>query len=313
MGLKFIDVSSNNSIATAGMDGVDGVIVKVSQGTGYVNPDGDPQYQLAKSKKRLLGFYHYAGGGDPVAEANYFYANAKNYFYEAVPCLDWEEFQNSAWGSTTWCERFMSRIHDLTGVWPLLYTGDEGVDQNTRLAAKCGLWFAGYPDNRANWNVPGFNYNISPWKSYTLWQFTSSGGVLDREIAAVDAAGWKKIANPGKKSAAKPALKPAAKPTISKKETVAKGWKDTLGDTWYNEKGKFKLTQDINLRYGAKTTSALIATLKSGSTIEYDAFSHHNGYVWLRQPRGNGKYGYLASGTSNGVKRTSSWGLFSEI
>jgi hypothetical protein len=124
---------------------------------------------------------------------------------------------------------------------------------------------------------------------------------------------WHAIANPGKKATTKPTQKPAAKPAVAKSASAAKGWKDALGDTWYNEKGKFTLTQDINLRYGAKTTSSLIATLKSGSTIDYDAFSHHNGYVWLRQPRGNGKYGYLASGTSNGVKRTSSWGLFSEI
>ncbi|MCI7720604.1 MAG: glycoside hydrolase family 25, partial [Limosilactobacillus reuteri] len=26
---------------------------------------------------------------------------------------------------------------------------------------------------------------------------------------------------------------------------------------------------------------------------DYDAWSRHNGYVWLRQPRADGQYGYL--------------------
>ena len=65
--LKVIDISSHQSVETAGIDGIDAVIVKATQGTGYINPKCDAQYQLAKKKGRLLGVYHYAGGGDPVA------------------------------------------------------------------------------------------------------------------------------------------------------------------------------------------------------------------------------------------------------
>ncbi|MCC4400473.1 hypothetical protein LMC10_10360 [Limosilactobacillus reuteri] len=49
----------------------------------------------------------------------------------------------------------------------------------------------------------------------------------------------------------------------------------------------------VNLRYSARTKSNIIATLPAGSTIKYDAFSRHAGYVWIRQPRENG-YGYMA-------------------
>ena len=196
MSLKFIDISSHNTVAEAGRADVDGVIVKTTQGTNYVNPRADQQYQLAKKSGKLLGIYHYAGGGDPVAEANYFYANSKNYFHEAVPALDWESYQNASWGQSGWGEKFVNRIHELTGVWCLLYTGLEGIRHNQSLVTKSGLWFAGYPDNRASWSLPTFNYSIAPWKTYTLWQFTSSGGVLDRNTAAVDAKGWKSIANP---------------------------------------------------------------------------------------------------------------------
>ena len=47
---------------------------------------------------KLLGIYHYAGGGDPVAEADYFYTQTKNYVGEAVPALDWEEYKNPKFG-----------------------------------------------------------------------------------------------------------------------------------------------------------------------------------------------------------------------
>nr|WP_225359034.1 SH3 domain-containing protein [Ligilactobacillus salivarius] len=67
----------------------------------------------------------------------------------------------------------------------------------------------------------------------------------------------------------------------------------------------------MNLRWGAKTDSDLIATLNPGDVVKYDAFSKHDGYVWLRQVRDNGQFGYLASGEcDNSGKRTSIWGKF---
>lgn len=211
MSLKFIDIFSGSGTEIAGRSDVDGVIIKATQGTTYVNPFCNAQYALAKQKGKLLGLYHYAGGGDPVAEANYFIANIKNYVGEAVLALDWESYQNSAWGTIGWGEKFVNRVHDLTGVWPLLYTGVEGIKHNKTLATKCGLWFAGYPDNRDSWTVPTFSYNISPWSTYTLWQFSSSNGKLDRNLAAVDANGWRKVANPsGTATPSKPVVKPTS-------------------------------------------------------------------------------------------------------
>ena len=70
-------------------------------------------------------------------------------------------------------------------------------------------------------------------------------------------------------------------------------WKDSLGDTWHHENGTLTLNTWVNLRWGARTNSAKIATLGPGSVIKYDAWSNHGGYIWLRQPRGNGQYAYL--------------------
>lgn len=69
-------------------------------------------------------------------------------------------------------------------------------------------------------------------------------------------------------------------------------WRDSLGDTWHSERGTFTASYWLNLRWGARTNSSRIALLSPGQTVKYDAWSSHDGYVWIRQPRSNG-YGYV--------------------
>lgn len=70
-------------------------------------------------------------------------------------------------------------------------------------------------------------------------------------------------------------------------------WRDGLGDTWHKESGTFTSTTWLHLRWGAKPNSATIAYVGPGTTIKYDAWSKHNGFIYCRQPRSNG-YGYIA-------------------
>lgn len=80
--------------------------------------------------------------------------------------------------------------------------------------------------------------------------------------------------------------KPVQQPQVS-------SWRDSLGDTWHSEHGTFTLNQWVNLRWGARTSSSLIATLGPGSQIKYDAWSSHGGFTWIRQTR-HGGYAYMA-------------------
>ncbi|KRM19492.1 hypothetical protein FC40_GL000036 [Ligilactobacillus hayakitensis DSM 18933 = JCM 14209] len=38
----------------------------------------------------------------------------------------------------------------------------------------------------------------------------------------------------------------------------------------------------------------MISVLGNGSEIKYDAYDKTNGFNYLRQPRSNGQYGYIA-------------------
>ena len=148
--MRGIDVSSwngqpFNAATEAAYNGSDFVIAKATQGTSYINPACDYAIQRAIKDGKLWGFYHYAGGGDPVAEADFFIKNTQNYFKHGIPCLDWEAEQNGKWGSTTWCRAFANRIHERTGVWPMIYVQASAVWQAANCANDCALWVAGYP------------------------------------------------------------------------------------------------------------------------------------------------------------------------
>lgn len=54
------------------------------------------QYESAKTAGKLIGLYHYAGGGDPIAEANFFLKTIKNYIGTAILVLDWEGAQTQS-------------------------------------------------------------------------------------------------------------------------------------------------------------------------------------------------------------------------
>ena len=180
--LKMVDVYSGSPRNFATQAGTDITMVKATQGTYYVNPECDKDYQSAKKAGKLLGIYHYAGGEDPVTEANYFYNQTKNYVGEAVPALDWESYQNSKFGKDlNWCRKFVDRYHELTGVWCLIYVQQSAINQVANCAKDCGLWVAWYASmNWTSWTLPDINFSVSPWPTYTIWQFT--GGDMDRNV-----------------------------------------------------------------------------------------------------------------------------------
>lgn len=289
--LKMVDVYSGSPRSFATLPETDITMIKATQGTGYVNPACNTDWEAAKKAGKLLGLYHYAGGGDPIAEADYFINNIKNYVGQAVLALDWEAYQNAAWGDSNWCRTFMDRVHDTTKVWPLIYVSQSAISQVANCASTCGLWVAYYKYSQPlNWDYQGAGFNIAPWDAFTIHQFT--GTDMDRNMVNTTKEGWLKLAK-GEIEAG--ALPQPTQPAPTPKPTVQgqKSFVDGLGDTWYYEDGKFTTKCDINLRWGARPNSSLIATLPANSTVKYDAFSRHGGYVWLRQPRGNDQYGYL--------------------
>lgn len=195
MTLYTVDVYSGSSDNIIRDSHAQGVIVKATQGTGYVNPLCNHQWDLAGSLGKLRGLYHYAGGGNPETEAQYFINNIKNYVGKGILILDWESYQNASWGNSNWARRFVDEVHRLTNVWPLIYVQESALWQVANCAKDCGVWVAKYASmNWNSWTVPNMSVSSGAFAALTGWQFT--GGDMDRSIFYLDAAGWKKLASP---------------------------------------------------------------------------------------------------------------------
>lgn len=188
--MRGIDISNWQSGTNIPFTSVDFVICKATEGTGFVDAYCDGWVQSAKANGNAWGFYHFAGTGNAISEADWFIGNCEGYFYEGVPVLDWEGAQ-----SVEWANDFVRRVHDMTGVWPWIYARPEYFNQGG-VEANCARWVAEWP----NVTSPTFDMAQTWLPSETdgnvvAWQFCSDGyvagcGPLDCNLYYGDAASW---------------------------------------------------------------------------------------------------------------------------
>lgn len=196
------------------------IICKATEGTGYVDPTCDAKYQMNKSAGKLLGVYHFARPDlcSAEAEAEFFVNNIQGYLKEAILVLDWE--QPGTQHNVGWAKAWLDKVYSLTGIRPLIYMSASVVNSYnwSSVSNDYGLWIAGYPNkyNVVNPPRPSVNdmpYGIGSWKFWAIWQYSSSAGTLDRNIANMDASSWKKYANPSGAPAPQPTPTPQPAPT----------------------------------------------------------------------------------------------------
>ena len=223
--LKGIDISNWQAGLIPHELGVDFCIAKATEGTYFVDPYCDEFIQDCISHGMLWGFYHFAGTTNPVNEADFFINNTVGYDKQGIPVLDYE-----VWGETAddvaWCEKFLKRYHDVTGVWPVLYISASHCADfaGSWVPEKCGLWVAGYPQDYWAYPDAEMPYSISPWEFCAIWQFTSGlqmkGWALDGDYAYMDRTAWGRYAGVSTKDE-KPVENPAeGKKTITGRVTI---------------------------------------------------------------------------------------------
>jgi hypothetical protein len=153
---------------------VDGFIIKASGGDGKTTPlyrDADFTYNQAEARKTGLPitYYHFAGGGDPVAECDYF-LDQVGQLQEGESIAD--DFEISHSNPGPWCGQFYNRGHDKTGVWAFQYSPRGLMQLIYQSVPIAGLWVAD-PDDSPDGNVL-YNGQPVPYK-YVMQQFTSNG------------------------------------------------------------------------------------------------------------------------------------------
>ncbi|WP_125582576.1 GH25 family lysozyme [Lacticaseibacillus suibinensis] len=284
-----IDVSSWNPdtlafFQDAAKNGAQGAIVKLTENTNYKNPKAVNQLKNAKAAGLSVHGYHYAKYTTvekAQAEAKYFVAQAQALGLPKGTVLadDVEDGVLSKDGKTltTQTAAFLKVITD-AGYRTDVYTSLSWITGNRLLLGslpKLNLWLA-----RWQASAPGYT-GVGTWQWTSQWR----GLALD---ASYDYSGY---------------YTGAAAATTTTATATSSGW--TV------QTGTFTPDREIWLRE-APITGAKIALMKKGDKIKYDSYGYVSGYVVIRQPRAGGKFGYIATGTAAGTKRTSYWGSFAK-
>ena len=176
----------------------DFVIVKATQGTGYVSPTYKQQITSAEALGKYLGVYHYASSGGATTEAEHFLQTVADYIGKAILVLDWEGEQNANFNNPSYALDFLNYVKKRTGITPFIYMS-KSVCRQYKWDASFPLWCAQYRNQQPS------GYQAQPWtdaKGFGAWdtpkifQYSSKGqldgysGNLDLDIAYMDGAEW---------------------------------------------------------------------------------------------------------------------------
>lgn len=211
-------------------------IVKATEGTDYKNRYFAAHCDAVLKKKKLLGAYHYANGGNVQKEADSFLAYAKKYIGKAILVLDWEAKNNPQFGKNDleWCLKWCNYVYQKTGIKPLIYVQKSAMDAVKRCGY--GLWVAQYPDYEQTgyqahpWNEGAYNCIVRQYTS--VGRLSGYAGNLDLNKAYISAASWNKLAGKAKTTST------TAKKSVN---TLAR---EVLAGRWGNGTGrKARLTK----------------------------------------------------------------------
>ena len=305
--LRVVDVASHQAGIVTGALDCDAVICKATEGTGYVNPYCDEHYQSAKAAGKLLGVYHYASGGNPEAEAEFFINNVQGYLHEAILVLDWESGDNAAWGDSSWVARFCAHVVALTGINPMIYVQRSAASQCTGLG-DYGIWLAEYLDYAPR----GWNDYTEPNYAgdYAMHQFTSSGaisgwgGPLDLSLFFGDENAWRAYAGATGQPVPAPQQQPYVEPQVQSSGTTyivrsgdtLSGIANMYGTTYQHlaeingiaNPNLINVGQEIRIDGTAPTsnTSEEYYTIQSGDTLSGIAANFGTTWQWLAEING---------------------------
>ena len=251
-------------------------IVKLTEGTDYVNSKASKQVDSSRASHLYTHAYHFARFGSSVSqakkEAAYFLKEAKklDISQKRMLWLDWESGSGNVVtgpksANTTAILAFMDAVK-AAGWRPGLYSGASlmrSAIDTAQVIKKYGtcLWVASYPTMSAVYTAD-FGYFPS-MDGVAIWQFTSNwhGLNVDGNVALVDLDDDASTASPAKPS---PKPKPKPKPTATDFNGVVKvnnlgagkaGWKVRL----LSKDGHYT---DSYVPQGSRWKTAKVATIK---------------------------------------------------
>lgn len=182
--MNFIDIASwqhglDLSAVYRQNPNLDGVIVKVSQHTKYVNPDAKAWLDWLLANGKPAGTYHYLDLYGAEAEAQHYVESVKPWLGSVALAIDYEG--NTVRKGAAYLKACLDEVYRLTGVKPFVYVSQSFIATGGfKDIASAGypLWLAQYADKNT---VNGFlekpwqKGSVSPWAKISMQQYTECG------------------------------------------------------------------------------------------------------------------------------------------
>lgn len=198
-----IDIARYQKSINLSLVPCDFVIVKATQGISYVSPTFKAQIEQASLCGKLLGVYHYAGGGGAVPEAKHFIHTVMDYIGKAILVLDWEGEQNPNFNNPAYAMEFLTTVKKETGITPFIYMS-KSVCRQYDWNPAFPLWCAQYKNQEPTSyqdNPWTDNKGFGNWNSCVILQYSSKGRLpnyhanLDLDKAYCTADQWMQYAS----------------------------------------------------------------------------------------------------------------------
>jgi len=150
------------------------VIVKVTEGNGFLDPKLGRNQSEARRVGLLIGYYHFARpdlGNSPESEAQFFIDKVGKLKEGEFLALDYE-CPNQAQAHVDWCRKWLDYVYNKTSVKPFIYLNQSQVqkfDWQSVVDGSYALWIAAYTyDPRNN------NFVTGKFKSAAMQQWTNN-------------------------------------------------------------------------------------------------------------------------------------------
>lgn len=166
--------------------GIDFAIIKITEGTGIVNPVWVQQRQWAHDHGLSVGFYHFARGGSMTAQADYFLSKVNLQAGEHL-WFDWEDEAVGSAQKDAWIRYVQSKepAHRVG----LYCNGNFWKNIDRSGFAGDGLWFAtsgfpaGHPPITAPWLI--HQYSTANNIDHDVAQFNSRAEMVAWALGGV--------------------------------------------------------------------------------------------------------------------------------
>jgi hypothetical protein len=181
---------------------VDFVLIKATQGTGYVNPRMAAQADWARTHSLVTGFYHFLLAGNVQAQAEYFVSRADSVAGDVLAC-DWETDPDTGrHPSNAEKDAFIRAVQALrpdhrvllycnTSFWKTL---DSTSFAGDGLWIATGGYAAGHPPIESEWllhqysTAGSLDHNVAQFSSRAEMAAWASGGTEDVALTPDDKA-----------------------------------------------------------------------------------------------------------------------------